>query len=47
MECSVVLWFCLISVSTLLVHQHHLADLFLGSFIVLLLNYYIKEEKDD
>lgn len=40
-------WFFLICASTLLVHQHHLADVFFGSFIVLLLNYYIKEEKDD
>ncbi len=41
----VLLWFVLICVSTLLVHQHHIADVLLGSFIVLLLNYYIKEKK--
>lgn len=43
----VTLWFFLICASTLLVHQHHLTDVFLGSFIVLLLNYYIKEGKND
>ena len=36
-------WFSLICISTLLVHQHHLADIFLGIFIVLFLNYTIKE----
>ena len=44
---SVAVWFLLISISTLLVHQHHLADVFLGSFIVLLLNHYIKEKEND
>ena len=43
----VSLWFFLICISTLLVHQHHIADVLLGSLIVLLLNYYIKEKKND
>ena len=39
----VSIWFFLICASTLFVHQHHFSDILLGSFIVLLLNYYIKE----
>ncbi len=43
----VSIWFLLICASTLLVHQHHIADVLLGSIIVLLFNYYIEEKKND
>jgi membrane-associated phospholipid phosphatase len=36
-------WFALIALSTLWVHQHHIADIFSGIIVVSLFNHYIKE----
>jgi len=38
-----LVWFALIALSTLWVHQHHIADIFSGIVVVSLFNHYTKE----